>query len=226
MEGANLTLLDCFSGVFSFIDRRKSSMVIASPQEQQERGILAMLVVVKGKNLELTDALRNYTEQKIGKLDRYLDNITEASVELSFEQTRSVDKRFVAQVTMDANGTILRAEEKSGDLYSAIDMVIDVMQNQVVRFKGKLIGSNRTSAAKVAPIAPPIEGELRPVIVRTKRFAIKPMEVEEAVEQMELLSHDFFMFHNAATDEINVVYKRKDGNYGLIEPKAEEEEEE
>lgn len=183
-----------------------------------------MLVVVKGKNLDVTESLRNYAEQKIGKLDRYLDNITEASMELSVEQTRSVDTRYVAQVTMMASGTILRGEQRAGDLYSAIDTVTDMMQTQITRYKGKAFGRNRTSAAKVAQTVPPIEGEVRPVIMKTKRFAIKPMEVEEAVEQMELLSHDFFMFLNASTDEMNLVYKRKDGNYGLIEPEAEEEE--
>ena len=186
-----------------------------------------MLVVVKGKNLELTESLKNYAEQKVSKLDRYLDNITEASVELTTEHTRSAETRFVAQVTMLANGTILRGEERASDLYTAIDTVTDVMQRQIVRYKEKLYGRGRAAAgragaqvdaASVAKETPTVAA----TVVRTKRFAIKPMEVDEAIEQMDLLSHDFYVFRNAATDEVNVVYRRKDGNYGLIEPEPEE----
>lgn len=185
-----------------------------------------MLVVVKGRGLEVSEPLRAYAEEKIGKLDRYLDNITEASVDLSVEKVRNAEERFVAQVTMSANGTILRGEEKAGDLYTAIDSVLDVMQRQIQRYKGKTYRSKnkgRTSmvkavAAQVTEPAFDETSEERPRIVKTKRFAIKPMEIEEAAEQMELLGHDFFVFFNATTEEVNVLYRRKDGNYGLIEP--------
>lgn len=182
-----------------------------------------MLLVVKGKGLEVSEPLRAYAEEKIGKLDRYLDNIKEASVDLSVEKAKNAEERFVVQVTAMANGTILRGEERAGDLYAAIDSVLDVMQRQIVRYKGKHRGRGRLSAAKmVAAETVSLDGEEvteeEPRVVKTKRFAIKPMGLEEAVEQMELLGHDFFVFFNASSEEVNVLYRRKDGNYGLIEP--------
>jgi putative sigma-54 modulation protein len=189
------------------------------------KGVSAMRTVVKGKSLEVSEPLRAYAEEKIGRLDRYLDNISEATVELSVEKAKNAEERFVVQVTMAANGTILRGEEKASDLYTAIDSVLDIMQSQIVRYKEKSYRSkNKGRAPGVKGIAaepsPEVseEGEELPRVVKTKRFAIKPMDVEEAIDQMELLGHDFFVFFNAGTEEVNVLYRRRDGNYGLIEP--------
>lgn len=179
-----------------------------------------MNIVVKGKNLEITDALRAYVLKKIGRLGRYLDNITEAVVELSDEKIKNAERRHVAQITLTADGTILRAEERATDLHSALDAVVDVIQRQIVRYKERLYQRHRVPAdwkAEGATEAQAVADE-QPKVVRTKRFPVKPMSVEEAVEQMELLGHDFFVFIEAMSGNINVLYRRKDGNYGLLEP--------
>ncbi len=185
-----------------------------------------MQMVIKGKNLEVPEPLRDYVQKKLGKLDRYLDNITSVTVELAREKTKSSQDRHVAQVTLLANGTILRGEEKADELHTAIDSVANVMHRQIVRYKEKLYSRGRTSAGKPLPIegeeGAPLEAVNEPSrrIVKMKQFSIKPMTVEEAVDQMELLGHDFFVFFNAATEQVNVLYRRDDGDYGLIEPEA------
>jgi len=184
-----------------------------------------MQLVVKGKNLEVSEAQRAYVESKLGKLDRHLDNITEAEVELSREKTRSANERHVVQVTVLVSGKILRAQEKAADFRSAVDTVADVVQRQIDHFKGKHYSSKgRTSAAKAvgaeaqAAEAEELPAEEAPRIVRVKRFLMKPMSPEEAIDQMELLGHDFFVFLDSTTEQVNVMYRREDGNYGLIAP--------
>jgi len=180
-----------------------------------------MELIVKGKNVEVTDRLREYVEQKIGKLDRYLPSISEAWVELSSEETKAAQDRQVCQVTVRSNGTILRAEERSDDIFSAIDSVLDKMYRQIARYKGKRKNRWRGAAATVEPLplgmGEEIEEEAR-TIVRVKRFPMTPMNPEEAVEQMELLGHDFFVFFNGEEGRINVLYRRKGGDYGLLQP--------
>lgn len=180
-----------------------------------------MRMVIKGKNMDVPEPLRSYAQKKLGKLYRYLDDITTATVELSREQTRSAEHRHVAQVTLVANGTILRGEVKAEEIHSAIDSVADVMHRQIIRYKEKLYRRGRGTEPKPAATAESSEAD-SPLpearIVKTKQFTIKPMTVDEATEQMELLGHDFFVFYNAETEKVNVVYRRKDGNYGLIEP--------
>jgi len=176
-----------------------------------------MQLIIQGKNMEITDRLREYIEKKVGKLDRYLPTITEARVELSVEGAKSAKDRQVAQLTVRARGTLLRAEERSADMFASIDAVVDKMYRQIVRYKGKRYGRGR-GPGEMPPVEVVEEEEAPPRIVRTKRFQVAPMDPEEAVEQMELLGHDFFVFFNVNTNEINVVYRRKDGNYGLIEP--------
>ncbi|MEW6230789.1 MAG: ribosome-associated translation inhibitor RaiA [Chloroflexota bacterium] len=176
-----------------------------------------MKIVIKGKNVEVANGVREYVEKKLGKLDRHLDNITEVLVELSNERTRSAETRQVIQVTILANGRILRGEERSGDVYAAVDAVVDKMKNRIDRYKGRLYGGKGKLA--MADVLEAIEiGEEESRIVRTKRFELKPMYAEEAIEQMELLGHDFYIFFNAAAEGINVVYRRQDGNYGLLQP--------
>jgi putative sigma-54 modulation protein len=179
-----------------------------------------MDLIIKGKNVEVTDRLRDYVEKKVGKLDRYLPSITEAWVELSTEGTKAAQDRQVCQITVRSNGTILRAEERSDDIFTSIDTVLDKMYRQIARYKGKR--QNRWRSAPTMPEPLPIEVEAEvegpTTIVRVKRFPMTPMHPEEAVEQMELLGHDFFVFYNAEEGRLNVLYRRKDGNYGLLQP--------
>ena len=176
-----------------------------------------MQLIIQGKNIEITDRLREYVEKKVGKLDRYLPTITEARMELSVEGAKSAKDRQVAQLTVRTRGTLLRAEERSADMFATIDAVVDKMYRQIVRYKGKRYGRGR-GPGETPPVEILEEEEATPRIVRTKRFQVIPMDEAEAVEQMELLGHDFFVFFNVNTNEMNVLYRRKDGNYGLIEP--------
>lgn len=176
-----------------------------------------MQLNITGKNVEVTDWLRSYVEKKIGKLDRYLPSITEARVELSVEQTKSAQDRQVVQVTVRSNGTILRVEETSADMFASIDTAMDKMHRQIARYKGKQRRRGRPSPGEMPPVAPEPE-ETEPRVVRVKRFRVNPMETEEAIEQMELLGHDFFIFLNLETDRMSIVYRRHDGDYGLLEP--------
>lgn len=180
-----------------------------------------MELTIKGKNVEVTNRLNDYVEKKIGKLDRYLPTISEAWVELSTEGARAAQDRQVCQVTVRANGIILRAEERSDDMFTSIDAVLDKMYRQIARYKGKRKNRWRGAAVTMEPL--PLEAEETfdeetSNIVRTKSFRMTPMSPDEAVEQMELLGHDFFVFYNADEGQINVIYRRKDGDYGLLQP--------
>lgn len=180
-----------------------------------------MELIIKGKNVEVTDRLREYVQRKIGKLDRYLPTITEAWVELSMEGTKAAQDRQVCQVTVRSNGVILRAEERSDDMFNAIDTVLDKMHRKIARYKGKRENRWKGAGATVEPLPMEVESEAEEettAIVRRKRFAMTPMQPEEAIEQMELLGHDFFVFYNADEGKINVLYRRNDGDYGLLQP--------
>jgi putative sigma-54 modulation protein len=186
-----------------------------------------MQVILKGKNIEITDWLQEYVEKKVNKLDRYLPEIQEARIELSVQKTRSSQDRQVAQITVRSNGIILRAEERTDDMFAAIDAVVDKMNRQIARYKGKRMDrwqGQRVSRSDVE--LPPLDEEVfeelaeeqERSIVRVKRFIASPMDEDEAIEQMELLGHDFFIFFNPNSGKLNVLYRRKDGNYGLLEP--------
>lgn len=183
-----------------------------------------MEITIRSRNISITDRINEYVTKKAAKLDRYLPAIDEAHMELSMEKTRSAQDRQVAQLTVRSRGTILRAEERDQDIFAAIDAVLDKMQRQIGRYKDRLYrrgeraaGENPNMAAVEAERAD--EAETPPgAIVRTKRFPVSPMSAEEALEQMELLGHDFFVFFNADSEAINVLYRRKDGNYGLLIP--------
>ncbi len=179
-----------------------------------------MQPIITGKNMEVSEPLKKYVEKKLGKFDRYLPDISETRVELSVEKAKSNQDRQVVQVTVRSNGTILRAEERSADMLAAVDAVRDKLQRQIVRFKERTVRMRaRAQAAALAePIPAPVEEERAPRIVRTKAFSVTPMRADEAVEQMELLGHDFFIFYNPDSGSMNVVYRRKDGNYGLLQP--------
>ncbi|HHV58241.1 MAG TPA: ribosome-associated translation inhibitor RaiA [Firmicutes bacterium] len=174
-----------------------------------------MRITVRGKNIEITPALRDYVEKKMGKLPKLLDDITEATVTLGVERDR-----HMVEVTVPVGGRLLRGEVASGDMYASIDMVIEKLEKQIEKYKTRL--ARKVKNGSVLDLAAGVGGhpadEEEPHLVRTKRFAVKPMPVDEALLQMNLLGHDFFVFRNAETEEVNVVYRRRDGNYGLIEP--------
>ena len=173
-----------------------------------------MRISISGKNLEVSESLRETAEKKLSKLSRYFPEDTEAQVTLSIERNR-----HIVEVTIPYEGRILRAEEFSGDMYASLDNVGDKLEKQAERYRTRAAKAHR--AGKIAAAAEPIvyeEEEKAPRIVRNKKFEIRPMSEEEAMLQMEMLDHSFFVFENAATGEINVLYARKDGNYGLIEP--------
>ena len=176
------------------------------------------LQVIAKNNVELSEAVRTYAEKKIGKLARYLPTIGEGKVEISRESAKLPRQRFAVQVTLDSKGVLIRAHERSDDIRTAVDRVVDVLTKRIERYKGKLYDKGRGAslARQGAPIeAEDIEAPKR--VVKDKHFLVKPMPVDEAVNQMELLGHDFFLFTDADTDRVNLLYRRKDGNYGLIE---------
>ncbi len=177
-----------------------------------------MELIISGKNMEISDRIREYVDKKAAKLDRYLPHIDEAFVELARQSAKSRADRHVAQLTLRTKGSILRAEERAPDVFTAIDAVLDKMYRQIMRYKTRRRGRSRTQEEGLTPPIEEYEEEERKRIVRTKRFLVIPMDEEEAAEQMELLGHDFFLFLNANTGELNVIYRRRDGNYGLIEP--------
>ena len=182
-----------------------------------------MQLAIAGKNLEITDSLRKYVEKKIGRLDRYLPNIIDARVELGVENTRAAKDSQIAQVTLRTKHAILRAEEASSDMFASIDAVFDKMQRQADRYKGKRWSKRGVEGeVPVESVAEerraPRPTNSRPASRGVKRFSMAPMDEEEAVDQMELLGHDFFVFFNLNANQINVVYRRSDGDYGLIQP--------
>ena len=178
-----------------------------------------MNIVVRGRNVEITPRLQDYVDKKVGKLDRYLPTIEEARMELSVESTQSAQHSQLAQLTVRNRGRILRAEERDGDIFVAIDAVMDKMQRQITRYKGRLYEHGQTRAAEFGAEDNIGEREEQVgVIVRTKRFPVTPMDPEEAIEQMEMLGHDFFVFYNSVTESICVLYRRRNGDYGLLQP--------
>ena len=184
-----------------------------------------MQITIKTKNMEITERLKTYIERKVNKLDRFLPGLDEARVELAVQPTKSAGDSQVVQMTLRNNGAILRAEERSADMQTAIDAVLDKMQRQIDRYKGKHWRSMSRSRARRNPrlrSAAEEAAERRVAagvrVVRTKRFETRPMDVEDAIEQMELLGHDFFVFFNLTEDAFCVVYRRRDGGYGLLIP--------
>ncbi len=180
---------------------------------------------VFAKNMEVTDRLNDYLMKKVNKLDRFMSGIEETRVDLTLEKSaRSAADRQIAQITVRGKGVILRTEERADDIFTAIDAALDKMQRKMERFKGKRY-HNRGDGTPVAQVvAEPVEmtePESAPVIARRKQFHLVPMDENEAIEQMILLGHEnFFVFYNVNSGAINVVYRRRDGTYGLIEPEV------
>lgn len=189
---------------------------------------MALEVDIYGRNLEVTDRVSDYVTKKVGKLDRYIGNIDEARVDLAHvKSARSANDRHVAQITIRGKGFILRSEERADDIFAAVDTAYDKMQRRIRRYKGK----KRRDRVDAMPLGEALvefndfedeEEEQPAVIARRKKFTLAPMDELEAIEQMKMLGHEnFFVFFNANTSEINVLYKRRDGSYGLIEPEIE-----
>lgn len=181
-----------------------------------------MKLTIQAHNVELSDWLEQYVNKKIGRLDRFLPDVNDAFVELREEKTRSAADRAVAQVTLRSPRTILRAEERSGDMFASIDAVSDKLERRIERYKGKYARNSKRAVAQAQAVIEPGMAEAveeSPAdIVRVKRFAMQPMDPQEAIEQMELLGHDFFVFQNSDSGAVNVVYRRRDDNFGLLQP--------
>ncbi len=174
------------------------------------------------KELELTDRIHDYANKKVGRLERFLNEIDDCKVDLGYAKTaRNANDRYIAQVTIRGRGFILRAEERAESIFAAIDATVDKMTRQIERFKGKHWHRRPEVVAQQVeiPEEETLEEAGEPVIVRRKSFTLTPMDELEALEQLQLLGHeDFFVFYNAKTSKVNVLYKRRDGTYGLIDP--------
>jgi putative sigma-54 modulation protein len=174
---------------------------------------------VKGRNVEVNETIRAYAEAKLGKLDRTLADGARVELELWVERNPSIAANQVAEATIWSKGPVLRAREASADMKASIDQLVDKLERQVTRYRRKRRSrSGRRGAAAAEQPASENESGEGPTIVKTKQFAVKPMTPEEAVLELELIGHDFFVFRNADTNEVNVLYRRRDGAYGLIEP--------
>ena len=173
-----------------------------------------MRFTITGRNIEVTQGLREAVEDKLGKLDRFFAPATEAVVRLSVQ--KDIQK---IEITIPVKGHIIRAEESSSDMYVSIDLVEEILERQLKKYKNKLIDKKQSAPSfSEAFLQEDASAEEEIQIVKSKKFAVKPMDPEEACVQMELLGHNFYVFLNADTEEVNVVYKRKGGTYGLIEP--------
>lgn len=175
-----------------------------------------MKYIISGKNIDVTEGLRDAIYEKLGKLERYFTEDTEVHVTFSVEK-----ERHKIEVTIPMKGNIIRAEEESTDMYVSIDLVEEIIERQLRKYKNKIIEKKQAAHSLSQAFAEEeIVDEEEIEIIRSKRFAIKPMDPEEACVQMELLGHDFYVFRNSETDEVNVVYRRKKNSFGLIEPEC------
>ncbi len=175
-----------------------------------------MKFIIIGKNIDVTEGLKTAVESKLGKLERYFTPDTEIHVTLSVQKERQK-----IEVTIPVKGNIIRSEQVSDDMYVSIDLVEEVIERQLRKYKNKLVARHQEGGnfkQEFFDSAESTEADDEIKIVRTKKFGIKPMYPEDACVQMDLLGHDFFVFFNAETEEVNVVYKRKNGSFGLIEP--------
>ncbi|MGQ9611193.1 MAG: ribosome hibernation-promoting factor, HPF/YfiA family [Chloroflexus sp.] len=196
-----------------------------------------MELTIKSRNGKISDRQRTHIEEKLAKLERYLHGITSITVEVQHEQQRNAGEVYRVQTTLVAeHGVILRAEERAPDLYAAIDEVQEVLQRQIARYKDKYWRRSREqrrasngltpveevaiAEAEAAALATPTEVGSEARVIRTKTFRLRPMFVDDAIEQMELLGHNFFVFQDAETMQVSVLYRRRDGNYGVIIPEV------
>ncbi len=181
-----------------------------------------MDVELLARHLDLTDTVRDYVDKKVGRLDRFLPDITSTRVDLGRRTTHSKGEVYTAQVTIWVNGTVLRAEEMNADLFAAVDLAAEKIHRQIERYRGKRLDRRHGRTGPEPALEEVVEDEAGvangPAISRRKRFAVYAMSEAEALEQFDLLGHDFFLFRNADSGEMNVLYKRRDGELGLLEP--------
>ncbi len=184
------------------------------PSVNKGKGRDTMRITITGRNIELTDGLKSAVEEKLGKLEKYFTPDTDVFVTLSVEKERQK-----IEVTIPVKGSMIRSEQVSNDMYVSIDLVEEVIERQLKKYKKKIISKQQSAASfKKEFLEKESEADDEIRIIRTKKFDMKPMYPEDACVQMELLGHDFFVFCNAETESVNVVYKRKGNTYGLIEP--------
>ena len=176
-----------------------------------------MRFIITGRNIDITEGLKSAVEEKLGKLDRFFAPETEVNVTLSVEKERQK-----IEVTIPVKGNIIRSEQVSSDMYVSIDLVEEVIERQLKKYKNKIVDKQQNAAAFAKEFVEKDYDDDEVKIIRTKRFGIKPMDPEEACVQMELLGHNFYVFFNSETEEVNVVYKRKGNTYGLIEPELDQ----
>lgn len=182
---------------------------------------MALEVNIFSRNITISDELREQIERKVASLDKYLDDILDARVDIAETNARNLDERDVVQITVQGKGFILRAEERGSDIGSALNLAVDTLQKRIRRYKGKRNQRwKQTAEIREAEFAEEdASWDEQPVIARRKQFSLRPMDEWEAIEQMELLGHtNFFVFYNAQTEAINVLYRRFDGSLGLIQP--------
>lgn len=192
-----------------------------------------MKLVIQGKNIDITDSIRNYVNEKIEKAVSHFQSITsEVDIHLSVAKNPRINPKQTAEVTIYANGAVIRAEESSENMYASIDLVANKISRQLRKYKERRFDKKGAKSTKEALVNGQAETqlvedligdrqpELPPHVVRTKYFAMPPMTAEEAIEQLELVDHDFYVFRNAETGEINVAYERNHGGYGIIQPRA------
>lgn len=180
-------------------------------------GCVMATFTIRGKNIEITSALREYVEKKVGKVTKYFDTVGEITVLLTVTKGR-----HIVEVTVPVQGMLLRGEESTMDMYTSIDLVIEKLERQIHKHKTKLerrfrVGSFKSEAMPAMQAASSVDESEEYPVVKTKRFAVKPMDIQEAIMQMNLVNHDFFVYRDSSSEDVNVVYRRKDGNYGLIE---------
>lgn len=181
---------------------------------------MALEVNIFSRNINVNDDLRDQIERKVSGLGKYFEDIIEARVDLALTNARNLDEREVVQITVQGKGFILRAEERSSDIASALNLAVDTLQKRIRRYKGKR-SQRWKQAAELSDLAREEDEDWEdiPVIARRKQFSLRPMDEWEAIEQMELLGHtNFFVFYNAQSEAINVLYRRYDGSLGLIQP--------
>jgi putative sigma-54 modulation protein len=177
-----------------------------------------MQLHVKGRNVAVTDAIHDYAERKLSKLAPQLADPTKVELELAVERNPSIADNHIAEATIFTKGPVLRARESSNDMKASIDLLVDKLERQVKRYRQKRRHEHERHANGAPPPQSSIPEERQAMIVKTKQFVLNPLTPEEAVEQLELVGHDFFVFRNAESGQINVVYRRRDGDYGVIEP--------
>jgi len=181
-----------------------------------------MELQITGKNMKLVPEVRQRIERKLAKLSRHLPNIIESKVEVTEEKTRSPQQRFVIQITIDSSGTLLRVEERGESLFNALDKAVAIMDRQIAHYKGKLYDKGRGSSLARGEFSAEIAAaSTEERVTKVKQLVVKPMSLSEAIDQMELLGHDFFLFLNDSTDELNLLYRRRNNGYGLLEPQLE-----